>query len=206
MNGSPSREHVDEALRALRRGEVIVYPTETLYGLGADATDEVALGRVLALKVRPDGKPISVLIARREMLEQIVSGVTARAERLIERFWPGPLTLIFTARPGIPEAVTAGTGTVGVRVSSHPIAAALVSEFGRPLTATSANPAGAPPALALDRARAYFGEHAAVYVDGGTLADGPASTVVDVTDDEARVLRDGAIPARAIHAALAEAA
>jgi len=206
MLDSPSSAALKTAVACLRRGEVIVYPTETVYGLGADATDGDALARLLALKGHRDGKPISVLIDGREMLDRICERVTPLASRLIARFWPGPLTLVLRAHASLSDLLTGGSGTIGVRWSSHPIATALVTQLGRPLTAPSANPSDAAPALSVAQARGYFGSRVACYLDGGPCANETGSTVVDATGDAPRVLREGSISATALRAAAAEAA
>lgn len=205
MHASTASEQA-EALATLRRGDLVVYPTETLYGLGADATNEVALGRLADLKVRPAGKPISVLVSGREMLEQIATRLTPLAEKLIARFWPGPLTLVVAARPCVSRILTAGSGSIGVRQSSHPIATALVAALGRPLTSPSANPAGADPPATIDQARGYFGDRVAFYLDGGRLEGGVGSTIVDVTGEQLRIVREGTISTAALRAVLFEAA
>jgi L-threonylcarbamoyladenylate synthase len=194
---------VQRAVEALRCGGVVVYPTETLYGLGVDATDERALGRLVDLKGREEGKPISVLVGDRAMLDTIAAEVPVAAERLMRRFWPGPLTIAVPARPGVSRRLTAGGGTIGVRCSSHPLAAALVAGLGRPLTAPSANPAGAPPPRTVAEARRYFGDAIDAWVDGGVLPGGVGSTVVDAAN-EIEIIREGAIPAAEIKAALRE--
>ena len=181
----------------LARGGVIVYPTETLYGLGADASNEGALARVVELKGRAAGKPIAVLISDTEMLEGIVEDISPAAADLMQRFWPGPLTIVLRARSTVSRRLTGGRDGIGVRVSSHPIAIALVRALGRPVTAPSANPAGLRPPTRLDEARAYFGDRVDCYVDGGALAGEPASTVVDARDG-LRVIRDGAVPAHLV--------
>ncbi|MBI4515630.1 MAG: threonylcarbamoyl-AMP synthase [Deltaproteobacteria bacterium] len=206
MHDSQDHCALEAALAALRRAEPIVYPTETLYGLGVDATSAAAVSKLLALKVRAEGKPIAVLVSDRSMLDQLAARVTPLAERLIARFWPGPLTLVVTARHSVSPLLTGVTGTIGVRISSHPTATALVRGLGRPLTTPSANPAGATPPATIAQARGYFGDRVAVYLDGGTLSGGVASTVVEVTTAEVRVLRAGAITDAALRAALAEAA
>jgi len=189
-------------LAALRGGAAIVYPTETFYGLGVRALDADAVAALAALKGRDADKPIAVLVRDVAMLDAIVTRVPAPARRLIERFWPGPLTLVLPARPELAPQLTAGSGAIGVRVSSHPVAHALVDALGEPLTTTSANPGGAPPAVDVATARGYFGEGVAAYVDGGTLAGGSGSTVLLVADDAARVIRRGAVPLDALAAAL----
>lgn len=196
----PSVEH---AVGALRRGGVVIYPTETLYGLGADASDERALRRLVALKGREEGKPISVLVADRTMLDSLVAAIPPAAEALMRRFWPGPLTLALAARAEVSPILTSGGPTIGVRCSSHPLAAALVAGLGRPLTTPSANPAGARPPRTLAEARGYFGDAVDAWVDGGTLPGGVGSTVVDAAG-EIRILREGAIAASEIAGALSE--
>ena len=193
-------DDLERAVAALERGGTIVYPTETVYGLGADATSENALQRLAALKQRERGKPIAVLVSSREMLEQIVAAVPAAAARLIDEFWPGPLTLAFLAKGGVSAVLTGGSGTVAARISSHPIAQALVERLGKPLTSPSANPAGAPPTREIEAARAYFGAAIDAYIDGGAVPGGPASTVVDCSTASPRLVREGRISAAAIEA------
>jgi tRNA threonylcarbamoyl adenosine modification protein (Sua5/YciO/YrdC/YwlC family) len=193
-------DDVERAVAALERGGVIVYPTETVYGLGVDAAAEAALARLGSLKGRDRGKPVSVLVASRAMLDEIVGAVTGVAERLIERFWPGALTLAFAAKPHVSSALTGGGRTIAARISSEPIARAIVERLRRPLTATSANPGGAPAAVEVAAARAYFGPRVDVYVDGGRALGGAGSTVVDCSTDVPRLVREGAIPLAAIEA------
>lgn len=194
---------IDAHVRAtLAHGGIVVYPTETLYGLGAGALSRSAVARVADLKGRADGKPIAVIVSDVEMMTQVVTRVPPPAERLIERFWPGPLTLVLPARADLPPELTAGSGVIGVRVSSHPIARALSAVVGEPITATSANMSGAPPACDVESARRAFGARVDAYVDGGALAGGPGSTVVLVGDDAVRVLRAGAISVEALRDAL----
>jgi L-threonylcarbamoyladenylate synthase len=187
-------DEVERAVAALERGGLIVYPTETLYGLGADATRADAVLRLADLKGRDRDKPVSVLVASRAMLDEIASSVSPAAESLMAAFWPGPLTIALPARAEVLPRLTGGSGTIAARVSSHPSAQAIVAALGRPLTATSANPGGSPPAGDVAAARAYFGGRVDVYVDGGPSASGPASTVVDCSTPSPRLLREGAIP------------
>jgi L-threonylcarbamoyladenylate synthase len=198
---APELDRIAEAARVLATGGAVVYPTETVYGLGVDAFDAAALERLAALKVRFGRQPISVLIGDVAMLRQIAEDIPAAAATLMARFWPGPLTLVLSARPGLSAVLTAASGSIGVRLSSHPIARALVRRFGRPITAPSANPAGRPPATTIDMARGYFADRVDLYLDGGRLPGEPASTVVDVRA-EMRVIRAGAVPVEALRAAL----
>jgi L-threonylcarbamoyladenylate synthase len=193
---------LDAAVATLRAGALVAFPTESVYGLGADARSAEAVARLVALRGREAGKPILVLVRDLAMAESLSAGFPPRAIRLAERFWPGPLTIVVPARTGLAEPLVAGTGTIGVRVSGHATAAALVAALGGPVTAPSANPPGAEPPRRLEEARAYFGDRVAVYLDGGTLPGG-ASTVVAVDRHEVRVLREGLVSRAAVDAALA---
>jgi L-threonylcarbamoyladenylate synthase len=175
-----------------------------VYGLGADATAPDAVARLVAVRGREPGKPILVLIADLAMASAVAADVPPAARRLAARFWPGPLTLVVPARDDVHPALTAGTGTIGVRVPGHAAAAALVAALGRPVTAPSANPPGALPPRRLAEARAYFGAAVDAYVDGGELPGG-GSTVARVVGARLDVLRPGPIPAAALAAALEEA-
>jgi L-threonylcarbamoyladenylate synthase len=194
-------DDVERAVAALERGGLIVYPTETLYGLGADATRAEAVRRLADLKERDRDKPVSVLVSSRAMLDEIASSVSPAAENLIAAFWPGPLTIALPARAEVLLRLTGGSGTIAARVSSHPIAQAIVAALGGPLTATSANPGGSPPAGDVAAARAYFGSRVDVYVDDGPSARGTASTVIDCSAPVPRLVREGAIPLDRIEAA-----
>jgi L-threonylcarbamoyladenylate synthase len=182
-----------EAVAALRRGDVIVFPTETLYGLGADALNCSAVEKVFELKGRDPNNPFPVLVSDRSMLESLVADIPPLAETLIARFWPGPLTLVLPARKDIPRALINSAGGIGVRISSHPIALELVIALGRPLTATSANPSGKPGARTIAQARDYFSGKVEIFVDGGALTSPNASTVAEVINDKLRIIRAGRI-------------
>jgi L-threonylcarbamoyladenylate synthase len=181
---------VAAALAALRRGEVIGFPTETFYGLGVDAFEEEALERLRARKGRGAEKAISVLVDE-STLTQVVAEVSPRARQLMAAHWPGPLTLALPARPGLPETLVM-EGCVAVRWSPNPVAQALVAGLGRPITATSANPAGAPPPTTAAGVIAYFGD-GLVVVDGGETPGGLASTLARVRGEVVEVLRPGPI-------------
>lgn len=199
---SATVDPVSQAVEALRRGEVVVFPTETFYGLGADALNAAAVERVVSLKGRQAESPIAVIIAGRGMLRQVASEISPLADRLIERFWPGPLTLLLPARRGLPAPLLNRDGEMGVRVSSHPVAKRLSQELGRPLTATSANPSGKEPARTVEEARDYFSGKVKVFLDRGRLGAERGSTVVAIHRGELRVIREGAIPASEIRKAL----
>ncbi len=186
-------EALFQAVGALKRGEVIAFPTETLYGLGADALNAAAVEKVFQLKGRDRANPIPVLIADRGMLSGLVSVVPQLAEKLIDRFWPGPLTLVLPARRAIPPPLVNAEGGVGVRISSQPIANELVQALGHPLTATSANPSGRPAARTVQEAREYFSGQIDVVIDGGPLHSKAGSTVVEIVGDLIKIIREGDI-------------
>lgn len=186
-------EALYQAVAALKRGEVIAFPTETLYGLGADALNAAAVEKVFQLKGREPANPIPVLIADRAMLSSLVSDVPPLAETLIVRFWPGPLTIVLPARSDIPPPLVNAAGGVGARISSQPIADELIRGLGHPLTATSANPSGRSPARTAQEAKEYFSGQIDIFVDGGTLTSKTGSTVVEVIGERIKIIREGDI-------------
>jgi L-threonylcarbamoyladenylate synthase len=197
-------ESVAEAVACVRAGGVVVFPTESVYGLGADARSPEAVARLVAVRGRDPGKPILVLVRDAAMAGTLAAAFSPLAQALARRFWPGPLTLVVPARADLPEPLTAGTGTIGVRVPGHPDAAALVAGVAGPVTAPSANPPGCAAPRRVEEARRYFGVAVGAYVDGGELP-GSASTVVAIEGDGVRMLREGLVSRAAIDAALAEA-
>ena len=188
-------ENSSAAVRVLKGGGVIVFPTETLYGLGADALDEEAVEKIFQLKGRDPRNPIPVLMADHELLHTVVPQVPTTAPKLIDRYWPGPLTLVLPGQKNIPKPLCNPAGGVGVRISSQPIATLLVNELGRPLTATSANPSGKEPARTLQEAKTYFAGRVELFVDGGALTSKSGSTVVEVMEDSIKIIREGEINA-----------
>lgn len=190
---APEREALDEAAAVLRAGGLVAFPTETFYGLGAAALQPSAVRRVLAVKGRPQGKPLLVLVDSIAMVDTVALAVPPRGRALMARYWPGPLTLVLPARPGLPDGVTAGSGTVGVRLSAHPVARGLVHALGEPVTAPSANPAAVAAPTTAAQVQAHFGARIELVLDGGATAGGEPSTVLDVTVDPPRLVRPGAV-------------
>ena len=190
---APDLEGVRDAVQVLRAGGLVAFPTETFYGLGAAGLDAAAARRVFAAKGRPASMPLLLLVDSRAMAASVTSAIPAPASELMERHWPGALTLVLPASPSVPVEVTAGTGTVGVRVSAHPVAQALVRALGGPVTAPSANPTGAAPPVTADEVLAHFDGVVELILDGGATAGGAPSTVLDVTVEPPRVLRQGAV-------------
>jgi L-threonylcarbamoyladenylate synthase len=191
---------------ALAAGRLVVYPTETFYGVGARALDPGAVAELARLKERSGegGKPIALVVADRAMVARVAARVPPAAELLMERFWPGPLTLVLPAREDLPPELTAGSSRIGVRVSSHPVARGLAAALGEPITATSANRAGESPACDVGAARRALGDAIAVYVDGGAVVGGSGSTVVVVGDDAGQVVRAGAVSVAALRRVLGD--
>jgi L-threonylcarbamoyladenylate synthase len=182
----------------LRAGKLLAYPTETVYGLGSAPT-VAALAALARLKGRPEGKPFLLLISSRRMAEEWGLVFTASASALAEAFWPGPLTLVLRGGEGrLPDELRGNEGGIAIRHTSHPGIARLVSATGRPLTSTSANRPGGPPAPGPDRLVELFGREEQsgelLVLDGGVLGNVPPSTLIDCTDLMPRMVREGAIP------------
>ncbi|HZF37624.1 MAG TPA: L-threonylcarbamoyladenylate synthase [Blastocatellia bacterium] len=186
-------EVLAQIANSIRRGGVIAFRTDTFYGLGADPFNHAAVRKIKQLKGREDGKPILIVISGREQINRFIAERTKAFDVLSEEFWPGPLTLICKAAPGLPEEITAGTGTVGVRLPDDDNVCALVRECGGALTATSANPADHEPARTAQEVSDYFRKAIDLIVDGGPARSDLPSTVVDVSQLEPRLIREGVI-------------
>ncbi len=196
---APDDAPLVRAAGVLRSGGVVVYPTETLYGLGALATDARAVDRIHALKRRETGKPILVLAASRDEAAGLASRITPAADALMSAFWPGPLTLVFPVGEVFPPGLTQGGGSLGVRVPSSPLCLRLLELTGGPITSTSTNFTGGPALLSVPAIAAAFGEGVDLYLDSGEIPARAPSTVVDVTGEVPRLLRAGAISAQALN-------
>ncbi|HEY1883648.1 MAG TPA: L-threonylcarbamoyladenylate synthase [Candidatus Cybelea sp.] len=183
---------VIEAGRLLREGGVVAFPTETVYGLGADAFQPHAVAAIFEIKQRPSFDPLIVHVTDTAMLERVAATVPAMAVSLIERFWPGPLTLVLPKRAELPELVCAGLSTVAVRMPAHPIARALIEAAGSPLAAPSANPFGRVSPTRAEHVERMLGHRVALILDGGAAERGIESTIVTL-DPRPALLRSGAI-------------
>ncbi|OGP54843.1 MAG: threonylcarbamoyl-AMP synthase [Deltaproteobacteria bacterium RBG_13_52_11] len=188
----PSPRLISKAARVIQGKGVIIYPTETLYGLGANPFYPEAVKRLYAIKGRSKAKPIPFLIKDQQMLETLVEEVPPIGRELMEQYWPGPLTLIFRAKEGLPAPLQGRDGTIGLRISSHPIARRIVEAIDAPLTSTSANPAGAEDLIDCQRLAQLFGDQVDLIIDGGEVP-GKGSTVVDITVSPPRLVREGMI-------------
>jgi L-threonylcarbamoyladenylate synthase len=193
---------LEDGITALQAGELVVYPTETFYAIGADAFSSIALGRLFATKGREPGRPVGLIAADSAMAFSVAREIPSDARRLADSFWPGPLTLVLPARDEIAPEL-AGPDGVGIRVSPNPVARALSLGIGRPITATSANRSGSAPARTLEAAREALGAKVKVYLEGGKLTATAPSTVVAVNRSGWKMVRVGAISQSQIAMALA---
>lgn len=193
-------EAIREAAEIIRRGGLVAFPTETVYGLGANALDATAASRIFEVKRRPAFDPLIVHVSGQGMLHEVASEVPAQARALMARFWPGPLTLVLPRRPTVPSIVTAGLPTVAVREPSHPVASELIRRAGVPIAAPSANPFGRLSPTRAEHVARYFGDALDLVLDGGPTPHGIESTIVSVLDGRAVVLRLGAVPVEEIEA------
>jgi L-threonylcarbamoyladenylate synthase len=203
MTGLLRESAIDEAVAALAAGRLVVFPTETVYGLGADATSDAAVARVYDVKGRPTFNPLIAHVPDLAAAERLVV-VSASARRLARAFWPGPLTLVLPRRADCPVSLLASAGldTLAVRVPDHPLALALLRAAGRPLVAPSANPSGRLSPTTADAVRDALGTDVALVLDGGPCRVGVESTVVDLSGERPTLLRPGGVPSEAIEALL----
>jgi len=186
------------AAEILAGGGVIAYPTETFYGLGADATNEKAIEKIFAVKGRNFKNPISLIIGQADDIYPLVQDVPETAKKLMTAFWPGALTIIFSAADKISPLLTAGSGKIGLRVSSHPGAQGIVQKLKRPLTATSANLSGAPECTRASEVAEQLGDKIDAIIDLGDTPGAKGSTIIDVTCTPPVILREGAISRKII--------
>jgi len=186
------------AVATLQAGGIVAYPTETFYGLGVKFDLENSLRRLCDIKRRPKGKAMPIIIGSRIELSLISGYINEAAESLIERFWPGPLTILVPAKENISEWITAGTSMVAVRIPGESFALQLAKHAGFPLTSTSANPSGLPPALDAGTVKEYFQDKIDLIVDGGKAPGGLPSTIADTEGNRIRILREGALESNLI--------
>jgi len=186
-------EQVKHAVAILRDGGIVAYPTDTIYGLGADIYNDKAVEKVFEVKNRPMSMPLPVLIDNVQQLVDLISGQTAFSRALMKRFWPGALTIIFNKAPKFHSLALAGSDKIGVRVPDHPVARLLIRELGKPIAGTSANLHTGKITLTTDEVRAQMGSHVDYIIDAGRCTGGTESTIVDVTTEPPVILRQGAI-------------
>lgn len=183
---------IDQAVKALKNGDVIAIPTETVYGLAADATNEQAIKKLFELKGRPKNVAISLLIPKDAPIDRWAIDVPKQAIDLAKQYWPGPLTMILKKKLHIPDSLTGAKPTIGLRCPNHPITQEILAQFPQGLAAPSANPYGKEPAINTKMVRDYF-ENQIKIIDGGKCEVGISSTVIDLSTMPAKILRQGNI-------------
>ena len=191
-------EDISAAAECLKQGELVAFPTETVYGLGANALEETAAQKIYAAKGRPSDNPLIVHIYDKAQLGELVSSVPPKAEALMAAFWPGPLTLVLPRAQAVPDCVTGGLATVGIRMPDHPAALALLKACGLPLAAPSANTSGKPSPTHAEHVYHDLAGRIAGIIDGGPTTVGLESTVLDVTAEPPVILRPGGVTQEAI--------
>ncbi len=196
------KEDIDQAAKIIRRGGIVAFPTETVYGLGADAFNPLAVVRIFEVKGRPFFDPLIVHVASRNDLDQLVAEIPSNAVELMERFWPGPLTLVLLKKEEVPEIVTAGLPSVAVRMPKHPMALALIKASGCPIAAPSANPFGYVSPTTADHVRDQLGDQVDFILDGGPCEVGLESTIISFVEGEPLLLRPGGIPLEEIESTI----
>ncbi|MBQ2835937.1 MAG: threonylcarbamoyl-AMP synthase [Clostridia bacterium] len=184
---------LEKAAELIKQGKIVVFPTETVYGIGTNGLDKQAVERLYEVKQRPLNKPISLLVSNMEMVNEIARDITDIEYKIMEKFFPGPLTIILKKKDIVPDIVTAGRDTVGVRMPSGEIAKKLVETAGTPIAAPSANISGEPSGTNIQQIKKNFGGKADFFIDGGINEIGLASTIVKVIDEKPVILRQGSI-------------
>lgn len=197
-------EKIQEAANLIREGELVAFPTETVYGLGADALDPEASKKIYAAKGRPSDNPLIVHVSKFKDLEAIAKEVPAQAARLAEAFWPGPLTMIVWKNDSVPYATTGGMDTVAVRMPNHPVALALIEQSGCLIAAPSANTSGKPSPTEASHVALDMDGRIPMILDGGAVGIGIESTIVDLTEEKPMILRPGYITKEMLEEALQE--
>lgn len=199
---SPDQETIDKTAALIKKGGLVVFPTSTFYGLGVLAFDANVVDRVFRVKERSRQKPLLILIASMADLAPLVQSVPRMATRLIQAYWPGHITLVFQATDVLPGNLTGYTGKIGIRLASHPVASALVRAVGIPITGTSANLSGKAGCCEVNELDRKIMDQADLILDAGSLGGIGGSTVVDVTVDPPKILREGVISAEKLKALL----
>ena len=201
---NPDQDTIRRAANILRSGGIVAFPTETVYGLGAVVFNEQAARRVYTVKQRPPDNPLIIHISSLEMLSLVAGDISEKEARLIEKFWPGPLTLVLPRNPRVPRVVSGGLDTVAVRMPAHPVALTLIREVGEPIAAPSANLAGKPsPTTAEHVIQDLYGKIDAI-IDGGETLYGIESTIINARTNPPTLLRPGAYPVEEIEQVLGE--
>jgi len=190
---SPEKKLLLKACKIIKKNGVIIFPTKCLYGIGVDAFNQKAVNKVFKIKQRDKNNPILVLINKKQDLKILVKEIPFQAKVLMDKFWPGDVTIIFKAKHDIPEQLIAKTGKIGVRIPQHPVAYTLVKMAGTPITGTSANISGMKGCSDIKELELKLISNIDMVLDGGKLKGGKGSTVVDVTVSPFKILRQGSV-------------
>lgn len=182
------------AIASLKKGGIVAFPTDTVYGLGADPFNEQAVGRIYDVKKRPHDQPLPLLLADKSDLSKVATSLPDIVWQLAERFWPGGLTLVLNKSPWLPSSVSGGSDTIAVRIPDHPIPIALMRGLGTPIVGTSANLSGRPSPVTEEEVREQLGDEVDLIIDGGRCPGGTESTVLDISGKVPVLIREGAIP------------
>ncbi|MCK5509691.1 MAG: threonylcarbamoyl-AMP synthase [Desulfobacterales bacterium] len=199
---NPQSELILKAANSIKKGGIVLFPTRSLYGLGADPFNPEAVDRLFKIKKRPYNKPISVLVKDANDLNILVKHVPSTAKCIIDNFWPGQITIVFEAKSTISVSITAGTGKIGIRLPEHPVAFSLVKEVNGPITGTSANISGKVGCSAISDLDVQLAEKVDILLNAGQLIGGTGSTIIDVTTPFPTILREGYVSAKNIIAVL----
>jgi L-threonylcarbamoyladenylate synthase len=199
---NPEPDLIKEAAGVIEQGGIVAFPAKNLYGLGADAFNLEAVDKIFRIKQRSYQKPLLVLIKHKDELERLVRAVPPAANRIIDRFWPGRVTIVFEVKAGLPIKLTAKTGRIGVRLPAQPVAAALTNAVKNPITGTSANISGNIGCSNVADLDPIIIDKLDLILDIGSLPEGVGSTVVDVTTGKVKILREGTVPAKDVFNAL----
>ncbi len=187
------QEQVENGITILKNGGLVAFPTDTVYGLGACFSNLGAVERIYKVKQRPHNIALPLLLADESQISEVAESVPPVAWLLARRFLPGGLTIVLSRAKSVPDMVTSGGETVAVRIPAHPVPIALIKGLGAPIIGTSANVSGRPSALTADEVYSQFGAKIDLVIDGGKCGEGKESTIIDVTGDVPRILREGAI-------------
>jgi L-threonylcarbamoyladenylate synthase len=191
---NPDADAVRTVAHEIIHGRVIVYPTDTIYGIGADACNPDAVERVFKAKKRDSGKPILALVNSLEMAARLADSIPDKARALMEQLWPAPLTLVFKCSPCLPQRLTGGTATIGIRYPDHRFCLEVLNVCNRPITSTSANVSGEEESVSIKEIAETFESDVDLIVDAGDLLSALPSTIVDVTGSKPKLVRAGAFP------------
>lgn len=190
---NPTSNEIKDVAKILKNGGVVIFPTDTLYGLGVDALNKKAINKIFKIKKRDIDKPITINIAYKKDLKHLVKNIPLSAKKLIKNFWPGPLTIIFEKSNIIPKSLTGGTNYIGIRIPNNKIALSLIKAVGHPITSTSANISGKQNSTDIKKIIKNFSTQVDIILEGENLPNNNGSTIIDLSKKTPTIIREGAI-------------